>query len=98
VDLEFSGEILYWRGPAPYYFVSVPDDKCVDLHAISKHVSYGWGVIPVEARIGRTVFETSLFPKDGGYLVPVKDRVRNAEGLDAGETVTVRLKVGARSD
>jgi hypothetical protein len=96
--LEFSGEILYWRGPAPYYFVSVPDDKCVDLHAISKHVSYGWGVIPVEARIGRTVFETSLFPKDGGYLVPVKDRVRNAEGLDAGETVTVRLKVGARSD
>jgi Domain of unknown function (DUF1905) len=98
VDLEFSGEILYWRGPTPYYFVSVPDDKCVDLHAISKHVSYGWGVIPVEARIGRTMFETSLFPKDGGYLVPVKDRVRNAERLDAGETVTVRLKVGARSD
>ena len=97
MDLEFSGEILYWRGPAPYYFVSVPDDKCVDLHAISKHVSYGWGVVPVEARIGRTVFETSLFPKDGGYLLPVKDRVRTAEGLDAGETVTVRLSVGARS-
>jgi uncharacterized protein DUF1905 len=97
VDLEFSGEILYWRGPAPYYFVSVPDDKCVDLHAISRHVSYGWGVVPVEARIGRTVFETSLFPKDGGYLLPVKDRVRTAEGLDAGETVTVRLSVGARS-
>jgi hypothetical protein len=97
VDLEFSGEILYWRGPAPYYFVSVPDDKCVDLHAISKHVSYGWGVVPVEARIGRTVFETSLFPKDGGYLLPVKDRVRTAEGLDEGETVTVRLSVGARS-
>jgi Domain of unknown function (DUF1905) len=98
VDLEFSGEILYWRGPAPYYFVSVPDDKCVDLHAISKHVSYGWGVVPVEARIGRSVFETSLFPKDGGYLLPVKGRVRTAEGLDEGETVTVRLSVGARSD
>jgi hypothetical protein len=98
VDLEFSGEILYWRGPAPYYFVSVPGPKCVDLRAISKHVSYGWGVIPVEARIGRTVFETSLFPKNGGYLVPVKDRVRNAEGIDEGDTVTVRLKVGARSD
>jgi hypothetical protein len=98
VDLEFSGEILSWRGPAPYYFVSVPDDKCVDLHAISKHVSYGWGVIPVEARIGQTVFETSLFPKDGGYLVPLKDVVRQAEGLDEGETVTMRLNIGSSPD
>jgi Domain of unknown function (DUF1905) len=98
VNLEFSGEILYWRRPAPYYFVSVPEDKCVDLHTISKHVSYGWGVIPVDARIGRTVFETSLFPKAGGYLVPLKDVVRHAEGLDEGETVTMRLKVGSRPD
>ena len=98
MDLEFSGEILSWRGPAPYYFVSVPDDKCVDLHAISKHVSYGWGVIPVEARIGQTVFETSLFPKDGGYLVPLKDVVRQAEGLDEGETVTMRLNIGSSPD
>ena len=98
MDLEFAGEILYWRGPSPYYFVAVPGHTCVDVRAMSKHVSYGWGVIPVEARIGRTVFETSLFPKDGGYLVPVKDVVRHAEGLDEGETVTVRLKVGSRPD
>ncbi len=51
--------------------------------------TYGWGVIPVEARIGEIVFTTSLFPKDGGYLLPLKDAVRKPQGLSAGDEVTV---------
>ena len=39
---------------------------------------------------------TSLFPKDGGYLVPVKDAVRRAEGLEQGDVVTVQLTVAPR--
>jgi hypothetical protein len=58
-------------------------------------LSYGWGVIPVRVRIGETGFETSLFPKDGGYLVPIKDIVRKAEGLVLGETVLVELTIGS---
>jgi hypothetical protein len=50
-------------------------------------------MIPVTARIGGTGWKTSLFPKDGRYIVPVKARVRKAEGLEVGETVTVRLAV-----
>jgi hypothetical protein len=50
-------------------------------------------MIPVTARIGRTTWTTSLFPKDGQYLVPVKARVRTAEGVDVGDVVTVRLAV-----
>ena len=51
-------------------------------------------MIPVEARIGSTRWTTSLFPKDGGYVVPLKDLVRNSEGIDVGDTVTVHLAVG----
>jgi hypothetical protein len=91
VNLEFSGEILFWRGPAPWYFVTVPDEECHELEAMSTAVSYGWGVIPVTARIGTTGWKTSLFPKDGRYLVPVKADVRKAEALEEGDTVTVRL-------
>ena len=91
MNLEFSGEILYWRGPAPWYFVPVPDEECRELDAMSAVVSYGWGVIPVTARIGTTGWKTSLFPKDGRYLVPVKADVRKAEALEEGDTVTVRL-------
>ncbi len=91
--LEVRGEIVYWRGPAPWYFVPVPPDQAAALAEISRHVTYGWGVIPVTARIGATRFATSLFPKDGGYLVPVKAAVRRAEGLAEGDVVTVHLTV-----
>lgn len=91
MDLEFTGKIWYWRGPAPFYFVSVPDDESSELQAESAVLSYGWGCIPVRARIGGTGWQTSLIPKDGRYAVPLKAMVRRAEGLDEGDVVTVRL-------
>jgi hypothetical protein len=93
VHLEFSGEVWFWRGPAPWYFVTVPDEECRELEASSPFVSYGWGMIPVAARIGATGWKTSLFPKDGRYIVPVKALVRKAEAIDVGDTVTVRLAI-----
>ena len=93
MDLEFAGEIWFWKGPSPYHFVSVPEDDCVELEEASALVSYGWGMIPVAVRIGGTGWTTSLFPKDGGYVVPLKDAVRRAEQLDVGDRVTVRLRV-----
>ncbi len=92
--LEFSGEVWYWRGPAPFYFVTVPDDECTVLKSASKLVTYGWGMIPVWAQIGQTQWKTSLFPKQGRYLVPVKDVVRKSEGITEGQQVTVSLEVG----
>jgi len=65
VHLEFSGEIVYWKGPAPWYFITVPEEECSDLQATSAFVSYGWGMIPVMVQIGATEWTTSLFPKDG---------------------------------
>jgi hypothetical protein len=91
MDLEFAGEIWFWRGPAPWYFVTVPEEESVDLEALSPQLSYGWGVIPVTARIGATVWTTSLFPKADRYLVPVKAAVRTAEQLELGDVVSVRL-------
>ena len=93
MELAFTGELWFWKGPAPWYFVTVPDEECAALEATSAQVSYGWGMIPVTARIGATDWTTSLFPKDGRYVVPVKAAVRRGEGLDEGDDVTVRLEV-----
>jgi hypothetical protein len=93
MNLEFSGQMWFWKGPSPFHFVSVPDDECGQLEAVSPLVSYGWGMIPVSVQIGRTEWTTSLFPKDGGYIVPVKDKVRRAEKLEVGDTVSIGLTV-----
>jgi hypothetical protein len=93
MNIEFSGIIFIWRGPAPWFFVTAPEEQSRDLNAIARIVTYGWGVIPVHVRIGKTEWQTSLFPKDGLYLVPIKARVREAEHLEEGDTVTVRLEV-----
>ena len=93
MKIEFNGKIWFWRGPAPYFFVTVPAKPCRDIKAVSRVVTYGWGMIPVHVRIGRTEWKTSLWPKDGRYIVPLKDKVRQAEGIELGDTVTVRLTV-----
>jgi hypothetical protein len=93
MHLEFSGEIWFWKGPAPWYFITIPDEECRHLAASSAIVSYGWGCIPVTAQIGKTRFTTSLFPKDGRYIVPLKAAVRRAQALELGDVVNVRLTV-----
>jgi hypothetical protein len=93
MHIEFDGKIWFWQGPAPWYFVTVPEQHSNDLKAIVGMVTYGWGMIPVTVRIGKTQWTTSLFPKDGRYIVPIKASVRKAEDLDEGDNVAVWLEV-----
>ena len=93
MNIEFDGEIWFWRGPAPWYFVTVPAEQCRALQTVSKIVAYGWGMIPASVRIGETEWTTSLFPKNGGYIVPIKARVRIGENLGEGDTVTLQLTI-----
>jgi hypothetical protein len=94
VRLSFAGEVWFWRGPSPFHFVTVPEEESAELRAVSSLVTYGWGVIPVTARIGNTTWTTSLFPKNDAYLVPLRASVREAEDIELGDRVDVVLEVG----
>lgn len=96
MELRFSGRVIEWRGPSPYFFVPVPEPESEDIREIAALATYGWGVIPVEATIGGTTFETSLFPKDGGYLLPLKDAVRKPSAITAGDDVEIAMTVVLR--
>lgn len=91
--LTFRGEIWEWRGPAPYHFVTVPEEESAEIEAAAHLVTYGWGMVPVAVRIGSTDFTTALWPKNGGYVLPLKDAVRRAERIALGDEVSVRLTV-----
>jgi len=90
--IEFTGTVFVWRGPAPFFFVAVPEAESEEVRAIASAVTYGWGMIPVRVRIGATEWRTSLFPKEGRYLVPLKDAVRRAERIGEGDVVGVRVE------
>ena len=95
MQLRFSGPVWYWRGPSPYHFVTVPNDEVQAIKTVAGKVTYGWGMIPAMVTVGGTEFYTALFPKDGGYIVPLKDVVRNAEEIDVDDEVEITLKVDA---
>lgn len=93
MNLTIAGRVIEWRGPAPYYYLPVPDAESADIREVAAMATYGWGVIPVVARIGGTEFTTSLFPKDGRYLLPLKDAVRKPQKITAGDEITAELTV-----
>lgn len=95
MDFGFEGELVEWRGPAPYHFVDIPEELGEDIKAAATGLEY-WGQIPVVVRIEGTDFTTALFPREGRYLLPVKDAVRKPLGLTVGEVVAVEMSVGRR--
>ena len=91
MEFEFSGKIFEWRGPAPFFYIQLPADIAHEISLMAKQLTYGWGVIPAAAVIGKTSFTTSLFPKDGGYLLGLKVAVRKPENLQLGDCPNVSI-------
>ncbi|MEU9321766.1 DUF1905 domain-containing protein [Streptomyces sp. NPDC048295] len=93
MHVEFTGRVIERRGPSPFYFAAVPAEQAADIREVAAPAAYAWGAVPVDARIGETAFTTSLVPKDGGYLLPLKSAVREPQGLSAGDEVTVAVTI-----
>ena len=96
MNFTFTASVWEWRGPAPYHFVSVPLEIAQEIKELASAVTYGWGMIPVEGKIGNTSFTTSLWAKNGTYAVPLKDALRKAEGISLNDTVSVELTLRFR--
>ena len=95
-EVVFEAAIIEWRGPAPFLFARVPDEHVGAIRYAAMTESYGWGVVPVAATVGKTVFATSLFPRDGTYLLPIKVAVQRSEAVGLGNRVRVMMRVGRR--
>jgi hypothetical protein len=93
MECEFEGVVWEWRGPAPYHFVTVPPECAAVVRQVALAVTYGWGMVPVEVRLGRSRWRTSLFPKEGGYVLPLRDSARKKEEIVLGPAVRGRAEV-----
>lgn len=95
-DIAFETVLVAWRGPAPFVFAPVPDTHWGAVRFAAHEASYGWGMVPVAACIGTTDFATSLFPREGGYLLPVKVAVQSREAIGPGDRVQARITIFGR--
>lgn len=92
---EFDAEVWEHTGTAAWFFVSLPELIADDIEGAFGHRAKGFGSLRVEVAIGKTTWQTSIFPdnKRGTYVLPVKKGVRKAEGLSDGSTANVQLQV-----
>ena len=74
-------------------FAKVPDNEAQQIKELSKMLTYGWGVIPCTVTIGNTSTTTSLFPKHGSYLVPIKVALSKPENIRYGQSIKITLEM-----
>lgn len=91
MEISFTSQIIEWRGPAPYYFIPVPLEQSAQIKSISSAITYGWGVVYTHATIGDTTWKTTLMPKDGLYLLPIKKVLRLDLKLEENQEIGVQL-------
>lgn len=93
----FKVQSKVWRYPgmAGWHFFSVPKKESKEIKERFGAKQRGWGSLPVLVTIGKTSWNTSIFPdsKEGGYILPLKAIVRKKENLYEGDKVTVTLSV-----
>ena len=94
MEFEFTADVIEWRGPAPFVYAVVPDAESDDIGAVARALTYGWGMVPVTATIGATRSTTALYPKDGGYLLPIRVAVQRAQSVRVGGRAQVLLELG----
>ncbi|MDP2010645.1 MAG: DUF1905 domain-containing protein [Phenylobacterium sp.] len=90
---SFEAEVIHWRGPSPFFFAPLPAPEAEEIRRISKRVTYGWGMIPVEGVINGVVFTTAMFAREGTYFLPLKAAVRKKANVTAGDRIAVEMKV-----
>jgi hypothetical protein len=86
---------LYPGSSANWHFITVPKKESEDIKKKFGKNARGWGSLPVEATIGKTVWKSSIFPdkKTATYLLPLKMQIRRAEKLDAGDAASISIKI-----
>ncbi|WP_125100275.1 DUF1905 domain-containing protein [Leucobacter chromiireducens] len=93
--VEFTAVPYLWEARTQtWVFVDLPEPLSADIAEIPRPRA-GFGAVKVEARVGETVWRTSIFPAGGGssYILPLKRAVREAAGIEVGEDVSILLTV-----
>jgi hypothetical protein len=88
---KFKSEIQLWQGKAAWHFIIISKKLSLQIKGFEEKPRKGFGSMPVQVNVGKSQWKTSIFPKDGTYLLPIKALIRKNEKISAGDRVEVEL-------
>lgn len=76
-------------------FLVLPKREAEEIKNKYGKSAKGWGSLPVRVTIGKTAWETSIFPdkKSGTYILPLKAQVRRVESISDTDIVSFSLSL-----
>ena len=80
---------------AGWHFAGVPKKESAEIKENFSTISRGWGSLPVQVTIGKTTWDTSIFPdrKSGTYLLPLKSQIRKKEDIMNKDKILLTIKI-----
>jgi hypothetical protein len=94
-SFTIKAKVWLYPGMAGWHFVSLPKTKSEEVKENFGKKAKGWGSLPVVASLGKTSWESSIFPDkhSGTYLFPLKASVRKKEGVYEGDNIRISFKI-----
>ncbi|MEK7156768.1 MAG: DUF1905 domain-containing protein [Patescibacteria group bacterium] len=93
---KVRSEVVLWPGAqGAWHFAYVDKKHSEEIRKKYTGPRRGFGAVRVWVCIGKTEWETSIFPdsRSGVYVLPLKAKIRRAEGIQAGDTITFTLTI-----
>lgn len=89
-----NARLWEWQGKGAWHFITIEKAQADEIKKDWPWPRKGFGSIPVSIKLGKTTWQTSIFPEKGGtYLLPIKLLVRKSESIKIGDTVSITLSV-----
>ncbi len=89
-NFKIKAQVWRWPGNGGWHFITLDRELTEKIRE-----KYGKGMIKINAHVGKSFWQTSLFPhtKDRTYLICIKKVIRQKEGIYEGEVVTVKFEI-----
>lgn len=90
-----SSKVLVYPGMNAWRFLILPKKQGQEIKDKFGKQARGWGSLPVRVTVGKTSWDTSIFPdkKAGTYLLPLKLKIRIAEEIDDDSVVKFKIEM-----
>lgn len=94
-QLKFKAKVWLYAGKSSWFFISLLKIKSKAIKKIFKDLMRPFGSIKVNAQIGETKWDTSIFydKKRETFLLPLKSSIRKMEKIINEEIVEIYIDI-----